>query len=99
MWNVSVNPALFSYHIHVIPEALYTFAETGVTIEILFDITYNVTIVATHLCGQAMSIILNTGLFYRELLFRVHSSTNMIVIIQLTVEDRVVLAYWRLLTT
>ena len=65
-WNESVNPALFSYHINITPETSHTFAETRVTIEVIFDITYNVSIVATHPCGRAMPII-NTELFYREL--------------------------------
>ena len=64
--NESVNPALFSYHINITPETSHTFDETRVTIEVLFDITYNVSIVATHPCGQAM-LIINTELFYREL--------------------------------
>ena len=66
MWNESVNPTLFSYHINITPETSYTFAERSVTIELLLGITYNITIVATHLCGQTMPIILNTELFYRE---------------------------------
>ena len=66
IWHTSVNPALFSYHINITPETSHTFAETRVTIEVLFDISYNVSIVATHPCGQASPII-NTGLFYREL--------------------------------
>ena len=65
-WNESVNPALFSHHINITPETSHTFAETRFTIEVIFDITYNVSIVATHLCGRAMPII-NTGLFYHEL--------------------------------
>ena len=63
VWNISVNPALFSYHLNIRPEILHTFAETRLTIEVLFNISYNVNIVATHLCGQATPII-NIGLFY-----------------------------------
>ena len=67
MWNVSVNPALFSYHINITPEVPYTFTETRVTFVILFNITYNVSIVATHVCGRATPIV-NIGLYYCELL-------------------------------
>ena len=70
MWNApdSVNPALFSYHVDILPNASYSFtrSRTTVTIEVLLNITYNMSIVATHLCGRAMPIILNAGLFYRE---------------------------------
>ena len=65
MRSESVNPALFSYHASVTPSASYTFDETRVTVESLLGVTYNVSIVATHLCGQA-TIIMNTGLLYRE---------------------------------
>ena len=66
MWDELETPALFSHHINIIPEASYTFAETRLITNILLDISYNVSIVATHVCGQAMPII-SIGLYYCEL--------------------------------
>ena len=71
-WNESVNSALFSYHVFITPDAPYTFAETRLTIEILFNVYYNVSIVASHLCGQTTHIA-NSGLYHRELSLRMHS--------------------------
>ena len=43
----------------------------GLTIEIIFDIDYNVSVVASHPCGQATQIV-NIGLYHSELLQRIH---------------------------
>ena len=69
--SLSVNPDLFTYHVSVTPEASYTFTGMGLTIKIIFDVDYNVSVVASHLCGQATQIV-NIGLYHCELLQRMH---------------------------
>ena len=67
-WTVmqSVNPDLFSNHVSVTPAASYTFDDMGIMIEITLDVAYNVSIVASHLCGQTTPIV-NIGLYHCEL--------------------------------
>ena len=69
MWAESLRPVLFFYLINIIPEASHAFTETNITIEIVLHRIYNVSIVATPVCGPMDKIstpILHTGLFYRE---------------------------------
>ena len=44
----------------------------GVMIETILDVTYNVSIVASHICGQTTTQTVNIGLYHCELLLRMH---------------------------
>ena len=53
VWTKSLSPDNFSYLINIIPETTYTFTEMRVTINVLPNVTYNVSVIATPLCGPA----------------------------------------------
>ena len=61
--SLSVNPDLFTYYVSVTPEASYTFTGVGLMMGIIFDVDYDVNVVASHLCGKATQIV-NIGLYY-----------------------------------
>ena len=53
VWTKSLSPAYFSYLINIVPETSYTFTEMRITINVLPNVTYNVSVIATPLCGPA----------------------------------------------
>ena len=69
-WTESLRPTLYFYLVNITPETpYYVFTDTDITIEIVSNRIYSVSILAAPVCGpmdQITSPIIHTGLFYRE---------------------------------
>ena len=69
-WTESLHPTLYFYLGNITPETLYyVFTDMDITIEIVSNRIYSVSISAAPVCGpmdQITSPIMHTGLFYRE---------------------------------
>ena len=66
-WTQENEIVLYSYNIHVVPDVEVIFSgSTRAQLILSYNTQYNVSVIATHLCGSTSSVIASTELHYRK---------------------------------